>query len=292
MAADDKEITPGMSGALRAFVGWLAGALVGVAATLYGLGFLALQAHLNLLGVARLVQVEDREYLIQGGQLLYHLPGFLAVGCVIWALPSLALYWAVFRRCRPEVQLALLLLFAAALVIGWVAFLAPPTGLLLAQPAGPPGLILRTILTGTKGRSTLMITHAIGCGGLAVLVLAFLLWRAAHRGLTRLTTPGIQLGVIALYALTAICVLLYPVLFGTLVLPLQYPRVTMTVAAAEKTTPELPTVVEGFMLNLSVKSDEPLVLWRVADRKVVVFPKDSWKRMEVVGREALFGEAH
>jgi hypothetical protein len=235
---------------------WLAGGLAAITGALYALGFMAIQAHLNLLGVARLVEVQNRDYLVSGAEFVLFLPIYLAIGLIPWVIMS-----SLLRRLDAAVasgkQWPIAVLFVVLWVaLGvWVLWLTPPLGLLLEGATTSKGPLHGLILEGEHGRAGLQIGYCAYVGSVAVFA-------AFGKSLARTTLCATWARVLRMgyFAGLFIGLALVPIGFGFYVIPIKYPRATIQ---TKQTAAE--TIV-GWVLNRNLGGE---------DKSLVVYPSPT-----------------
>jgi hypothetical protein len=251
------------------------GILAVVTAGLYAAGFLSMQTHLTVLGIAPLVDVSPLTYLLTGALFMYSLPAFLLGGSLL-AVPSAVAGWVLWRAfmpARPLIVLSIGAAVAIGAVVLAVAMLIPPTGILYGAP---DTLITGYYRRGAEGRVFLLVLYGIYAMHVALLAVASGLWLRARKQLSkRLRLTVLEVGTGTTIGLL---VLLVPVVFGACAVPLSFPRVLVMPAKDARFGP-----VDGWMLNRSLTLDSSLVVY-VGDAhggRVIVIKKDLYESLDV-----------
>lgn len=251
------------------------GGLAIVTAILYAAGFLSMQTHLTVLGIAPLVDLSPLTYLLTGAVFIYSLPAFLLAGSLL-AFPTALAGWALWRAlmpARPHLILSIAAAVAASAVVLAVTLLIPPTGVLYGAP---DTIITGYYRRGAQGRIFLLVLYGVFAAHVVLLAASAGVWvkvRARWRKTAVLTV--LEAGTASMVVLL---VLLVPVIFGCCVIPLSFPRVAVTAA---KDAPS--GSVDGWMLNRSLVLDASLVVY-VGDThggRVIVVKKDSYESLRV-----------
>lgn len=256
------------------------GSLAVVTAVLYAAGFLALQAHLTLLGVATLVDVDPLRYLLTGATFFYTVPALLFGGAV-FTLPAAGAAWAIRRwlsRRRPLIVVSMIAAIAGAAVILVVALLIPPGGLLFGSE---DTFVTRHLRRGADGRTTLLVLYAAYLAHVVLFVVPSGVWLM---GRMRPSEAGFRSLQMAAASMLGMLVLLVPVIFGCYVIDLRFPRVVITGPQNGATS-----AIDGWILNQSLKPDSPLVLY-VGEKSrgsVVVIKKEGYGNMQVLQQSYL-----
>jgi len=271
---------------------WLAGSMAAVSALLYAAGFLAIQAHLNLLGVSRIVDVPTADFLMEGGRFFALLPLFLLAGMVL--LSPLLLVLLVLRRHvehRPRVLMPILL--TSEFVMLSVMFNAlPASGVLLRDRSGKPEILGALTEMGEIGYQIELVVYSVALAG-AVLAVAVAIWswRRAHLGWRPLPL-WTKATHFCFLTLTGFLVLCMPVLFGTLAHPLRFPYVEVRAAKESRDNPW-----QGYLLNHWTGSESTVVVYRPKSdldspkaRDILVLPKGSVESVRYVKEDYLIGE--
>jgi hypothetical protein len=301
----------------KAFVGWLGGALAGLAAIVYTAGYLIMRAHLSMLGLYGLIDF-NHDYILQEGAKFFLAAGYTFGRNV--ALPLLAVlgppllaafalrlllihtrarsWWWRLRPRLPRFDaggwlrvLAFGALFAAFV---WHAdtflpqFQAPLciTNLLYADAGrakcgaaiqSRADLLKAALLRRDEARLDDAFEE-LAIGMLLAAALAYLTWRVTCRWRSRRWCVAPPLLATALY------LVLLPMDYGVLQRSINYPRIAL--ALDDKTA----FAFRGplFLLN---KSAGDFVIWDATVRKLYWIPAASVKRAEVDGAYDLFDSA-
>jgi hypothetical protein len=275
----------GSMSVLTGLVKWLAASLTAVTAVLYSVGFLAIQAHLHLIGVSHLVDVQLVEYLTTGGRYLYLLPAFLLVGSVLWSPIIVVLFLIRARLFRhPQTTLLVLLLSSILFIVIWVEFLVPEPGLLFSFDRNASNILVTLIRRGHDGSPYLLVTFAALAEAVAIFCALGLKWSRERKHLQAMSKLTSVLELV-LCATLAMQIAMLPVTFGMLVMPLRFPHVTVQPARGTNLQ-----TTEGWLMNLTLKADDPLIVYRqsVEGGELVVIPKSSFESVRFVGDSYVF----
>jgi hypothetical protein len=275
---------------LKGELAWLAGSLAAVTALLYAFGFLAIQAHMNLLGIARLVEVQNQDYLITGATFLAYLPLYLVIGLAPWGIALLVVKGiaAAVPRARDlniahEASLLLMLMLLVVLLAAWVLWLAPPLGLLLRGEEGIPGPLHRLILQGPKGQDRLQVAFSAYVGVVAIFLLfGTRLWiwdfpQGWRRALRWVYTIFLFQGLV-----------LIPIGYGLYIIQIKYPRASIQIKE-----PKTDGAIEGWILNRNLGGEEKALLYSTGTQSgvakgIIMIAKDSYSSITITGNDFVF----
>jgi hypothetical protein len=264
---------------------WLASSVTVVTALFYGFGFIIIQTHLNLLGVAHLVDVPNKDYLITGGLFFVYFPFFTAVSLLIYSPLVFAAFFTSKIRSIPHwVILAVIITFCAGLLVYWVQVFIPPFGLLSDKPTDPSNLIHGLIIEGEEKRKYLLLIYSLAVGITTLFV--FFLIRCWN---WKLTTKAEHILRIFVTVLVCMQIFLAPINFGLLVVQTKYPRISIQVDDGK-----LSSVYDGWMLNRNLSNkDEPLVFFSsniTSDNpnKLLLIRKDLIRNTKIIGNRFIF----
>lgn len=276
--------------AITAVLGWLSGALAGIAALFFSCGYLITRAHMNLLGVSAIFSFTQEQYMLEGARfvadmvdslarnalpLLELIIMLLAVGFLLMQtrvrglLEPARLRAADFVKCRQTgcraacYGLLILLLFLIKQDIG---MFVPPLAVsdLLFLPAAPSGKgheIVRWLLSGDRDSLEAWYFDLT----LSVFKAALLLLLA-----WRLTQPWrLRLLLTAPFALAfSLSVLLLPMSYGVLKRPVRFPGIIVN------SENSLLASVQGELFLLD-KTEDQFILWEAGTRRVLWLPRDQ-----------------
>lgn len=288
---------------ITAILGWLSGSLAGIAAVLYGCGYLIKRAHLNLLGISALFSYTEEQYMQEGARFVAEMADLLArialpllmlaimllaVGFLLWhsrlqeRLARVKELLIRFYECRRLACLCalygLLLILLLLLVDREIALFGPPlavSDLLFptATPsAGEAGRIREWLLTGDRSSLENLyfnLTLSVLKAGLLLL----LAWRVAE-------TWRLRMLLTAPFALAfLLSALLLPMSYGVLKRPARFPRIKVVSESSMLAS------AQGELYLLDKTGDE-FVLWESSGRRVLWLPRDQVKSAEI--GQALF----
>lgn len=291
---------PGLADKLKGWLTWFAGAVTGIAALFYAVGYLSLRAHADLLGLVGFVQF-DHDELLQEGARFFVVAGAAIAQAVLTAtaaLTALGLLMLALRhtlrripvwprvqafaaRCAPNVRrVAFVLVGLFFLWTLWddIDAMRNPlcvTNALYRAPdvsACPKGYDAQTLIAnlqdGTsqalrKSFSDLLFSglgHALFLTGLAG-------WLARPWATRRWLVVPFLLAV-------ALMSLLLPMVYGVMVTPVRYPRIAL--ALADHST-------DGRSLYLLRRDDKGLTVWDPTRRVLIWWPLSAILRADVEG---------
>jgi hypothetical protein len=251
------------------------GGLAVVTAILYAVGFLSIQTHLMVLGIAPLVDVSPLTYLLTGAVFTYSLPAFLLAGSLL-ALPTAVAAWALWRALmprRPHVMMAITVAVAIGVVVLAVTLLIPPTGVLYGAP---DTLMTRYYRRGAEGRTFLLVLYSLYAAHVVLLAAFAGVWVKVRARRTK--TAAVTALEVGIAAIVVVLTLLVPVIYGCCVIPLSFPRVAVTAAKDAQSGS-----IDGWMLNRSLAVDASLVVYvgDVHGGRVIVIKKDGYESLRV-----------
>ncbi len=269
---------------LKSELAWLAGSLAALTGALYAVGFMAIQAHLNLLGVSRLVQVQNRDYLITGAEFLLFLPIYMVIGLIPWTILARLLRWLTNAAARSiETTLVWMFVILCACLAIWIMWLTPPLGLLLAE-ASSRGPLHGFILVGEEGRSWLQVAFCAYIGLVAILV-----FHSSSLWTTSLTASWARALRIAYFVGLLLALAFIPISFGFYVIPIKYPQATIQLKQEKPSK-----TIKGWVLNRNLGGeDKALLLYpeRVdtsGPRIITIIPSDSYSSIDITGYNFIF----
>lgn len=265
---------------MTALLKWLGGSLALVSAALYATGFMALQAHLNLLGIAPLVNVNALACLIEGARFAYTLPVFLLVGVVV-ALPVLVTFAvaANIARKKPRILLSLIALALTGALVITIWVLLPTPGLLYSTSTG--NWVTSFYRRNPTGRQYLYVLYAAYVALVSAFGILAAFWNNERK---RWTLPGWRYLEIWSAGTLAVLVFLAPVLFGLYTTELKFPRVVVQPAKDAAIG-----VVDGWLLNRTVDADQPLIIYAPGNGRdppaTLVIAKNSYASLRISDKE-------
>lgn len=290
---------------ITSILGWLSGSLAGIAAVLYGCGYLIKRAHLNLLGISALFSFTEEQYMQEGARFVAEMADLLArialpllmlaimlvaVGLLLWhsrlqgPLDRVRKWLTRFFECRRFsclcVAYGTLLVLLLMLVDRDIALFGPPlamSDLLFATTttaAGEAGRIKEWLVTGDR-YSLENLYFNLTLSVLKAGLLLLLAWKVAETWRLRmlLTAP-----FVLAFLLSA---LLLPMSYGVLKRPARFPRIRVisdsTMLASARG--------ELYLLD---KTGDEFVLWESAGHRVLWVPRDQVKSAEIGQASFLF----
>jgi hypothetical protein len=301
--------SPGIVGNLTGAIGWLASSLGVIGALLYACGYLISIAQLHLLGLGRLMSYGHDHYVQEGGRFLADTSSTAAIivalfspmliilailtfgATILWRKAS-AGHYGWMRRIAPlrarvavawrgaayAILLFLLLYhygdageFGRPLTLGNVLFTDPS-----AETAPDLVKMHKFLLTGQSDffsaafENTLLTYLAVG-----------LLFLACHYVTS--TWRWRRLAIAPFVLIFALYSLLFPMLYGVLKSPVEFPVVMIWSGDGAKSA-------EGqrsFLLNLG---EHEAVLYVAAERKVMWRRLDQISRLDVIGSAPILKE--
>jgi hypothetical protein len=268
---------------LGLFLGWLSGVVAGITAFLYGLGFVATNAHQRVLGLDLAMVVRDPSWFIGiGGQVAARWLLLAMVALLPMMLVGEALLWlARWLRARGR----------AERLIGWIdrriVWMIAVLGLVLAgvlmstlrDPLRISGLIFLDrsglceadgigaslaandggALSGTANQVALLTAIAFGIG-----------WYAAPRLIAQ-RGPALPMFICAAVALQAIGTI--PVAHGILVM-----RKEVREMRVEAASPAAASDREGYLITMA---RDGLWVWQPETRRLQWLDQDSYRLMDI-----------
>lgn len=296
------ETAPGISASIKNWITWFGGSIAAFTAALYTAGYLAVRAHVNMLGLDVVLEVGGNEFLQEGAKFAFMVGASLTlaalsvgVALAILAAPVLyarrlltrrmtattltriAHYW---RRAFRPLLFAFVLIAFLWTVWSDIDVLRSPlcvTNVLYREPdLSQCGASLedgaRTFVTKLKEASPLALQSAyVAMMTTVVLHAAFLTgvaaWLAASWPLRRWLLAPFVIAV-------ALMLSLLPMDYGVMVRPVRYPRVELTLT--ERASSEI-----GAPLYLLQASDKTFTVWDASQRSVVWLPASVILRADV-----------
>ena len=299
---------------IAAFVGWLTGALAGVGAILYSLGYLIFSAHLKFLGVSGILDESGAHFIQEGGvfaadvilQMLrsYALPllsivgvfAVLLVGPGAWlaeglarlfpALPktegrwqSALVRWPIWRELSYIALFLLFLLHANVFLDRFSSPLSISSALFDTQIAARPAdtKMAPPLLVGGEPQSSIDRFRLLSFGYALSGLFLFGAWHITAGWRFR----GLLLSWFLLGFL--LFSLLLPMDYGVLIYSTQYPVITLS---SEKAL----TQGLGNKLFLLSKTDQDFVVWDKQGKQLVWFPTNQLNRALIGRVEELLGQ--
>jgi hypothetical protein len=303
---------------IAGFLGWLAGALAGVGAVLYALGYLIFSAHLKFLGIYGMLDENSAYFVREGGifvadvvmdiaQVLLPLSSIigvfalLAAGLRFWLAPRLrkwfpALYeregrwWGAFLRWPKWRELFYVVLFLLFLEhSGWYLnqFNRP---LLISSALYGACCASNSAKADDKEMVELREFLLGGNEEQRDTYFLNLLWGEALSGLLLFSAWRVTAGWKSRRLLLSWFVLgfliysvLLPMDYGVLINSTQYPVITLNPKDDAALTKDF-----GKLFLIS-RTAEDFIVWDARTKEIVWVPKSELKRAQVAGVEDLFG---
>jgi hypothetical protein len=302
---------------IAAFVGWLTGALAGVGAILYSLGYLIFSAHLKFLGVSGILDENGVHFIQEGGvfaadiilQMLrwYALPllsilgvfAALLVGPGAWLAEGLArlfpalpktegrwqralVRWPIWREVSYLALFLLFLLHANKFLDRFYSPLSISSALFDTQISARTADTKMTgalpLLAGGEPLSNIDKFRLLSLGYALSGLLLFGAWHVTAGWRFR----GLLLSWFLLGFL--LFSLLLPMDYGVLIYSTQYPVIRLS---SEKAL----TQGLGNKLFLLSKTDQDFVVWDEQEKQLVWFPTNQLNRALIGRVEELLGQA-
>lgn len=290
-------------GRVRSVVAWLAGAAAGLSALLYAAGFLAVRAHLNMLGLYGFVDPDGNDYLQEGAK-FFHVSAVLAGQAVVSVFILGPLFVGLFIAVRSWIDRRAAsvgriggvvrawdrwhrgalygLAFAGLAVWLSVEIRTLTTPLCIENLLYPSRSVARVCeAQGAQARALLTALVSRDEGTLAasyeyvlvVLARFALLWGLAAWASATWARYR-QLAVVPFVLATTVVALLVPMNYGILKREALYPRVQVTLSDTSASLPTPPLYL------LSHRNGE-WVFWSAPDRAVVWMPGSAVARASI-----------